>query len=207
MPMVWYIPPLSPVVDVVKDTGYDAEDTGNLFAAIDALRIPIEYLAELFTAGDVAPVDRVLKKLAAMRSYMRDINLGRDPDASIPAAVGMTEEEMYDMYRLLAIAKYDERYVIPPAHAEQAHALEELATECSVSDVRRRQPGDLRRGLGRPDPDRGRELPDAAGPADRRHAGRSGRQGRAGQPAQLGRQGRTARPVPAPRRRRAEDQP
>jgi len=36
------------------------------------------------------------------------------------------------MYRLLAIAKYDERYVIPPAHAEQAHSLEELATECSL---------------------------------------------------------------------------
>ena len=32
MPMVWYIPPLSPVVDVVKDTGYDAEDKTNLFA-------------------------------------------------------------------------------------------------------------------------------------------------------------------------------
>jgi nitrate reductase beta subunit len=133
MPMVWYIPPLSPVVDVVKDTGYDAEDKTNLFAAIDALRIPIEYLAELFTAGDVAPVDRTLKKLAAMRSYMRDINLGRDPDAAIPEAVGMSEEEMYDMYRLLAIAKYDERYVIPPAHAEQAHSLEELATECSLN--------------------------------------------------------------------------
>ena len=44
----------------------------------------------------------------------------------------MTEEEMYDMYRLLAIAKYDERYVIPPAHAEQAHSLEELATECAL---------------------------------------------------------------------------
>ena len=38
------------------------------------------------------------------------------------------------MYRLLAIAKYDERYVIPPAHAEQAHSLEELGTECSVSE-------------------------------------------------------------------------
>jgi nitrate reductase beta subunit len=132
MPMVWYIPPLSPVVDVVKDTGFDAEDTGNLFAAIDALRIPIEYLAALFTAGDVTPVDRTLKKLAAMRSYMRDINMGREPDGSIPEAVGMSEEEMYDMYRLLAIAKYDERYVIPPAHAEQAHSLEELATECSL---------------------------------------------------------------------------
>ena len=134
MPMVWYIPPLSPVVDVVQDTGEDAEDRGNLFAAIDALRIPIEYLAELFTAGDVKPVDGVLKKLAAMRSYMRDINMGRDSDASIPAAVGMSEEQMYDMYRLLAIAKYDERYVIPPAHAEQAHSLEELATECAVSE-------------------------------------------------------------------------
>ena len=29
------------------------------------------------------------------------------------------------MFRLLALAKYDERYVIPTAHAEQAHALEE----------------------------------------------------------------------------------
>ena len=53
MPMVWYIPPLSPVVEVVRETGEDAEDKGNLFAAIDALRIPVEYLAELFTAGEV----------------------------------------------------------------------------------------------------------------------------------------------------------
>ncbi|NEC84853.1 nitrate reductase subunit beta [Streptomyces sp. SID12501] len=132
LPMVWYIPPLSPVVDVIRDTGYDAEDRGNLFAAIDALRIPVDYLAQLFTAGDPAPVDAVLRRLAAMRSYMRDINLGREPDATIPAAVGMTEEQMYDMFRLLALAKYEDRYVIPPAHAEQAHSLEELATECSL---------------------------------------------------------------------------
>ena len=95
-----------------------------------------------------------------MRSYMRDINLGRDPDESIPAAVGMTGEQMYDMYRLLALAKYDERYVIPPAHAEQAHGLEELATDCPVSDYvgrehRRQQPVVAqprlrRRRLGRP---------------------------------------------------------
>ncbi len=132
MPMVWYIPPLSPVVDVVRDTGEDAEDPRNLFAAIEALRIPVEYLAELFTAGDPAPVDRVLRTLAAMRAYMRDVNLGREPNADIPARVGMSEETMYDMYRLLALAKYDERYVIPPAHAEQAHHLEELATECAL---------------------------------------------------------------------------
>ncbi|RNI23916.1 nitrate reductase subunit beta [Flexivirga caeni] len=133
MPMVWYIPPLSPVVDVIKDTGYDAEDRHNLFAAIDALRIPVEYLANLFTAGDVATVERVLRKMAAMRSFMRDVNLGGDPDEEIAASVGMSAEDMYEMFRLLAIAKYDERYVIPTAHAEQAHGLEELATECAVS--------------------------------------------------------------------------
>jgi nitrate reductase beta subunit len=130
MPMVWYIPPLSPVVDVVKETGVDAEDAETLFAAIDALRIPVEYLAELFTAGDPAPVTRVLQRLAAMRSYMRDINFGRDPREEIAAAVGMRGEDVYDMYRLLALAKYEERYVIPAAHTEQAHQLEELA--CSL---------------------------------------------------------------------------
>lgn len=91
-------------------------------------------LANLFTAGDPAPVSAVLRKLAAMRSYMRDINLGRDPRDEIPAAVGMSGEEMYEMFRLLAIAKYADRYLIPTAHAQQAHALEELATECAVSE-------------------------------------------------------------------------
>jgi nitrate reductase beta subunit len=132
MPMVWYIPPLSPVVDVIRDTGHDAEDRGNLFAAIEALRIPVDYLARLFTAGDPGPVTASLRRLAAMRSYMRDINLGREPDESIPDSAGMSGEQVYDMYRLLALAKYDERYVIPAAHAEQARDLEELATGCSL---------------------------------------------------------------------------
>ena len=130
MPMVWYVPPLSPVVDALRDTGHDAEDADNLFGALDSLRIPIEYLAELFTAGDVGPVEASLRKLAAMRSYMRDVNLGREPRPEIPESVGMDEETIYEMYRLLAIAKYEDRYVIPKAHAEAARDLEELA--CSV---------------------------------------------------------------------------
>jgi len=130
MPMVWYIPPLSPVVDVVTSTGNDGEDARTLFAAIDKLRIPIEYLAGLFTAGDVKPVEAVLKKLAAMRSYMRNINLGEEKDERIAQAVGMTGTEIEEMYRLLAIAKYEDRYVIPSAHSEQARELDELA--CSL---------------------------------------------------------------------------
>jgi nitrate reductase beta subunit len=126
LPMVWYVPPLSPVVDAVAESGHDGEDAGNLFGAIDALRIPIEYLAELFTAGDVVPVRTALTRLAAMRSYMRELNLGTAPDEPSP--------EIEDMYRLLAIAKYEERYVIPTAAMADAHAMEEaaLATGCSV---------------------------------------------------------------------------
>ena len=132
MPMVWYVPPLSPIVDALRETGNDAEDAENLFGALDSLRIPIEYLAELFSAGDPTPVRSSLGKLAAMRSYMRDINLGREPRPEIPEAVGMTEESIYEMYRLLAIAKYEDRYVIPKAHAETARDLEELACSLDV---------------------------------------------------------------------------
>ncbi|NUQ32292.1 MAG: nitrate reductase subunit beta, partial [Dermatophilaceae bacterium] len=96
----------------------------------ESLRIPVEYLAELFTAGRTDIVTDVLRKLAAMRAYMRDVSLGRDGDPSIPAAVGLEEETLYEMYRLMAIAKYDERYVIPTAHVERAHELEELG--CSL---------------------------------------------------------------------------
>jgi nitrate reductase beta subunit len=64
----------------------------------------------------------------------------------------MTGQEVQDMYRLLAIAKYDERYVIPPAHAEQAHSLEELATECSVSEYGGGQQDLFGEGSGAPTP-------------------------------------------------------
>ena len=152
MPMVWYIPPLSPVVDALRETGNDAEDAGNLFGALESLRIPIEYLAELFTAGDTGPVMASLRKLAAMRSYMRDVNLGREPRPEIPAAVGMDEETLYEMYRLLAIAKYDDRYVIPKAHAETARELEELACAVDYEEGTRPVSGPFGEVSGRPVP-------------------------------------------------------
>ncbi len=132
MPMVWYIPPLSPIVDALSRSGHDAEDAGNLFGAIDTLRIPAQYLANLMTAGDVTVINDVLARLAAMRSYMRDANLGNPFDDRIPDAVGMTGDEMREMYRLLAIAKYEERYVIPAAHKEVASRLDEEMPGCSV---------------------------------------------------------------------------
>ena len=149
MPMVWYIPPLSPIVDLLRDQGHDAESSGVLFGAIRALRIPLEYLAELFTAGDVGEIERVLTILAAMRAHMRNVTLELPQDDSIAASVGMTDPSIREMYRLMAIAKYNERYVIPKAHVEQAHELEELG--CSLEYGPYEQPP-LGEASGRPSP-------------------------------------------------------
>jgi nitrate reductase / nitrite oxidoreductase, beta subunit len=151
MPMVWYIPPLSPIVDLLRDQGHDAESPGVLFGAIRSLRIPMEYLAELFTAGDVAEIERVLTILAAMRAHMRNITLQQPQDDSIAASVGMTDQSMREMYRLLAIAKYNERYVIPTAHVEQAHELEELGCSLDFAGGPYEQ-GPLGEASGRPSP-------------------------------------------------------
>jgi nitrate reductase beta subunit len=130
--MVWYVPPLSPVVDAVTASGSDGENHKVLLSAISQMRIPMEYLAGLFTAGDTAPVEKSLRRLAAMRSYMRDVFMGGDADESIPAAVGMTGEDVRAMYRLLSIAKYQDRYVIPTTRTGMPRGITELE-DCPVS--------------------------------------------------------------------------
>ena len=63
---------------------------------------------------------------------MRTITLGRVPDPGVAAAVGMTGTEIEDMYRLCAIAKYDDRYVIPLAHREVADNLTARQGGCGL---------------------------------------------------------------------------
>ena len=117
LPMVWYVPPLSPVMSLVEGDGAGA-NPDDVFPTIDELRIPIEYLANMLTAGNPDPVRAALKRLAAMRVVMREENLSGEPDAAAAGEAGMALDELRELYRLLAIAKYDERYVIPPAHPE-----------------------------------------------------------------------------------------
>jgi nitrate reductase / nitrite oxidoreductase, beta subunit len=112
LPMVWYVPPLSPVVSTLETDGYEA-DPDDVFGAIDHLRIPLEYLANLLTAGDTEVVRGVLHRLAAMRAYMRKREVLDEVDDSLATWVGLTGHELERMYRLLAIADYEDRYVIP----------------------------------------------------------------------------------------------
>ena len=119
LPMVWYVPPLSPVMATIEGEGSEA-DPDDVFPAIDELRIPVAYLANMLTAGAEEPVRLALKRLAAMRSFMREQSFGGEPDPAVAAAVGMEPEAVERMFRLLAIARYDDRYVVPRAHTEAA---------------------------------------------------------------------------------------
>lgn len=124
LPMVWYVPPLSPVMSLVEGKGSEA-DPDDVFPAIDEMRIPVQYLANLLSAGDEAVIRRVLKQLAAMRSYMREVNIAGESHPEVAASVDMTAGQLEEMYRLLAIAKYEDRYVIPLAHKELAAELDQ----------------------------------------------------------------------------------
>jgi nitrate reductase / nitrite oxidoreductase, beta subunit len=131
LPMVWYVPPLSPVMSGLEEQGYTS-DPDDVFPAIDTLRIPVEYLANLLAAGDAEVIRVVLKRLAVLRSYMRRQEVNREIDSRLPASVGMTVEDIEALYRLLAIARYEDRYVVPPAHTELAGRLLEQQGGCGL---------------------------------------------------------------------------
>ncbi len=122
LPMVWYVPPLSPVLKIFE--GKDAATNSNeMFPAIEQMRIPIQYLANLLTGGNEDIVRLVLKKMVLMRQYMRAKDIGKEFDASLLEKIGISAQTIEEMYRLLAIAKYNDRFVIPTSHKEKYEDL------------------------------------------------------------------------------------
>ncbi|MCL4764929.1 MAG: nitrate reductase subunit beta [Hyphomicrobiaceae bacterium] len=117
LPMVWYVPPLSPIQHAAE-TGVIASLHG--MPDISSLRIPLRYLANLLTAGDVAPIRRCLERMLAMRSYMRRKQLDGMLDLGVLEQVGLTQRQVEEMYRYMAIANYEDRFVIPTSHKENA---------------------------------------------------------------------------------------
>jgi nitrate reductase / nitrite oxidoreductase, beta subunit len=131
LPMVWYVPPLSPIVATLEADGYEA-NPDDVFGAIDHMRIPLEYIANLLSAGDTEVIRRVLHRLASMRAYMRKREVLGEVDEAAAARSGLEPAELERMYRLLAIANYEDRYVIPQAHAEQGAELMREQGTCGL---------------------------------------------------------------------------
>ncbi len=117
LPMVWYVPPLSPIQNAAAE-GHIGSD--GVIPDVESLRIPVQYLANLLTAGDTAPVLLALKRLLAMRAYKRAEHVEGRQDLEVLAKVGLSVEQVEEMYRYLAIANYEDRFVIPSAHRGSA---------------------------------------------------------------------------------------
>ncbi|MBI3071388.1 MAG: nitrate reductase subunit beta [Deltaproteobacteria bacterium] len=126
LPMLFYVPPLLPVLAKKADT-YDTA-TEDLWAPIEEARLPIEYMASLFAAGNVGKVRHAMKKELAVRYFRRHVTVGDVPAARVDAMlaeVGSSREEAEAIYRLTSLPLFDERFVIPPSHREEAvEALE-----------------------------------------------------------------------------------
>lgn len=117
LPMVWYCPPLSPIMNYFE--GKDSiRNPDMIFPAIEEMRLPVQYLANMLTAGDTSTVKLALQRMAMMRSYMRAKSSNKDFDISRLERVGLSERQTKDMYRLLAIAKHEDRFVVPTSHKE-----------------------------------------------------------------------------------------
>jgi len=54
-------------------------------------------------------------------------------DLEILAKVGLTKAQVDDMYNTLAIANYEDRYVIPTTHREYAENAFDLKSSCGFS--------------------------------------------------------------------------
>lgn len=125
--MLFYVPPLLPDMAKVDSSGVYDTSGDNFFNNPDKNRIPIEYFASLFSAGNTDVVDYALKKQLAVRIYRRSVEV-KDitpevADAALKEA-DCSREEAEAIYRLTSLPHFDQRFVIPGAHREVA--IEEM---------------------------------------------------------------------------------
>ncbi|MBI3675481.1 MAG: nitrate reductase subunit beta [Proteobacteria bacterium] len=130
LPMVWYVPPLSPIQNAVEKGQIDLEGE---MPDVRSLRIPLKYLANMLTAGKEEPVVQALERMMAMRAYMRSKTVDGIIDEGVANRVGLTPAQIEDMYRFMAIANYEDRFVIPTAHRENSEDALDLRGSCGFS--------------------------------------------------------------------------
>ncbi len=130
LPMVWYVPPLSPIQSAAEKGVIDLEDD---VPDVRSLRIPLKYLANLLTAGKEEPVALALERMMAMRAYMRSKTVDGVIDEGLATRVGLQPGQIEEMYRIMAIANYEDRFVIPTARREKHEDAYDLRGGCGFS--------------------------------------------------------------------------
>jgi nitrate reductase beta subunit len=123
LPMLFYVPPMSPVMGMRKANGTINHVSEDLFHDIESARAPLAYLGRLLGAGSDEHLRYALRKQKAVRTYRRTKTVG---DVTEEQALRMLEEadcspeEASDIYRLTSLSTFDQRFVIPPMHREEA---------------------------------------------------------------------------------------
>ncbi len=130
LPMVWYVPPLSPI-SAAANAGHVGSN-GEI-PDVNQLRIPVKYLANLLTAGDTVPVVRALERMLAMRAYQREKHVDARINHAVLQQVGISQAEVEEMYHVMAIANYEDRFVIPTSHREYAENAFNVRGGCGFS--------------------------------------------------------------------------
>jgi nitrate reductase / nitrite oxidoreductase, beta subunit len=122
LPMLFYVPPLSPVMH--RQTGETVTRVSDrFFHEIDDARVPMQFLANLFGGGQTEPVRYALRKQMAVRTMRRQETVGDQSDEVVAEALGQADSSMDEaeaIYRLTSLCTFDERFVIPPSHREFA---------------------------------------------------------------------------------------
>jgi nitrate reductase / nitrite oxidoreductase, beta subunit len=122
MPMLFYVPPMAPVI-AHRQNGALNSVSDNLFHDIEEARVPLKFLANMFGGGQEGKVAYALRKQKAVRWYRRALTVG---DVTVETALRMlreadcTEKEAQQIYELTALCTFDQRFVIPPMHREEA---------------------------------------------------------------------------------------
>ena len=99
----------------------------------DRCASPLQYLANLLTAGDEKPVAFALERMLAMRMFMRRKHVDGVLDQSVLDRVGLSQYQVEEMYRYMAIADYEDRFVIPTSHKELSEQAYDQRGICGFS--------------------------------------------------------------------------
>jgi len=132
IPNLFYVPPMLPAMASVDSDGIYDSTTKSLWAGIDQYRLPMKYLASLFTAGNEEKVKEVLRKLMAVKIHRRNVTVGDLPQEEVEEAlqIGRTDPKEADsIFRLTSLATFDERFVVPPAHREESIEMIEATAD------------------------------------------------------------------------------
>jgi nitrate reductase beta subunit len=130
LPMVWYVPPLSPIQSHANAGNIDAD--GEL-ANVRSLRMPVRYLANLLTAGRRRRLSRRWSGCWRCAPFFRGRQLGAEDNMAVLKQAGLSLAQVEEMHRYLAIANYEDRFVIPISHREAATNAYALRGNCGFS--------------------------------------------------------------------------